>query len=141
MTKRNTKHLHFTHNWNNNNLKCSSKSTKLHSTKSKSHKSFGHKWDHFCFCFVFIGLGWVGLGCIVFVEGRTFDLCSFGVFFFFLGFVIIWVALSFVEGRLSNLCSFRVFKKNSFWGFLLFGASFVEREREREEFIHFVFFI
>ncbi len=59
------------------------KINKIAFNKVKSHKSFGHKWDHFCF--VLSSMGWVGLGCIVFVEGRTFDLCSFGVFFFFFG--------------------------------------------------------
>jgi len=106
MTKRNTKHLHFTHNWNNKNLKCSSKSTKLHSTRSKVTKVLVINGIIFVlFCLQWVGLGWVAL----FLLREGLLTCVHLEFFFsFLGFIIIWVALSFVEGRLSHLCSFRV---------------------------------
>lgn len=132
MTKRNTKHLHFTHNWNNKNLKCSSKSTKLHSTKSKVTKVLVING----IIFVLSSLGWVGFHC--FCWGKDFWLVFiWSFFFFFFGFIIIiWVALSFVEGRLSHLCSFRVLKIFFFFGAFYYLVLLLLKKRERERGIH-----
>jgi len=66
------------------------KINKIAFNKVKSHKSFGHKWDHFCF--VFIGLGWVSLfllreGLLTCVH-LEFFLFLFWVYYYYLGCII-----------------------------------------------------